>query len=175
MILGSWFGFSKICKCCSTSSSGCLFSALFSCSPWAIVEISVRYSLPNGHVLGGIYAQVGQRAYPCWATCLPHLGKVRAQKRDKTRLKATVNGEEWQVPDAGTKDWISRKSKRHTRNSTPTATRFSVYTWDSTCRWANTTLTKATCSRPPPERRLQHPAPGEPWQQGVYAHHDTGS
>ena len=27
-----------------------------------------------------------------------------AQKRDKTRLKATVNGEEWQVPDAGTKD-----------------------------------------------------------------------
>ena len=49
-------------------------------------------------------AQVGQRACPCWATCLPHLGKVRAQKRDKTRFKATVNGEEWQVPDAGTKD-----------------------------------------------------------------------
>ena len=128
-----------------------------------------------GHERKRKCAQVGQRAYPCWATCLPHLGKVRAQKRDKTRLKATVNGEEWQVPDAGTKDWISRKSKRHTRNSTPTATRFSVYTWDSTCRWANTTLTKATCSRPPPERRLQHPAPGEPWQQGVYAHHDTGS
>jgi len=36
-------------------------------------------------------------------------------------------------------------------------------------------LEKATCSRPPPERRLQHPDPGEPWQQGVYAHHDTGS
>ena len=122
----------------------------------------------HGHGKWKILGTKGKGNVPRW-------GNVLTQKRDKIRLKATVNGEEWQVPDAGTKDWISRKSKRHTRNSTPTATRFSVYTWDSTCRWANTTLTKATCSRPPPERRLQHPDPGEPWQQGVYAHHDTGS
>ena len=89
VIFGSWFWFSRICKCCSTSSSGCLFSALFSCSPWAIVEISVRYSLPNGHVLGGIYAQVGQRACPCWATCLPMLGTLLAQKCIVFGLKGT--------------------------------------------------------------------------------------
>ena len=89
VIFGFCFGFSRICKCCSTSSSGCLFSALFSCSPWAIVEISVRYSLPNGHVLGGIYAQVGQRACPCWATCLPMLGTLLAQKCIVFGLKGT--------------------------------------------------------------------------------------
>ena len=32
-------------------------------------------------------AQVGQRACPCWATCLPHLGNVLAQKRDKKRCR----------------------------------------------------------------------------------------
>ena len=89
VIFGFCFGFSRICKCCSTSSSGCLFSALFSCSPWAIVGISVRYSLPNGHVLGGIYAQVGQRACPCWVTCLPMLGTLLAQKCIVFGLKGT--------------------------------------------------------------------------------------
>ena len=89
VIFGFCFGFSRICKCCSTSSSGCLFSALFSCSSWAIVEISVRYSLPNGHVLGGIYAQVGQRACPCWETCLPMLGTLLAQKCIVFGLKGT--------------------------------------------------------------------------------------
>ena len=51
--------------------------------------ISVRYSLPNGHVLGGIYAQVGQRACPCWATCLPMLGTLLAQKCIVFGLKDT--------------------------------------------------------------------------------------
>ena len=51
--------------------------------------ISVRYSLPNGHVLGGIYAQVGQRACPCWATCLPMLGTLLAQKCIVFGLKGT--------------------------------------------------------------------------------------
>ena len=53
---------------------------------------------------GRFWARKEKEMCPGGATCLPHLGKVRAQKRDKTRLKATVNGEEWQVPDAGTKD-----------------------------------------------------------------------
>ena len=36
-----------------------------------------------GHERKRKCAQVGQRACPCWATCLPHLGKQLAQKRDK--------------------------------------------------------------------------------------------
>ena len=48
-----------------------------------------------GHDMKRKCAQVGQRT-------LPHLGKVRAQKWDKTRLKTTVSGEERQMPEAGT-------------------------------------------------------------------------
>ena len=45
---------------------------------------------------------------PGGATCLPMLGNVLAPlgqaacpKMDKTRLKTTVSGEEWQEPEAG--------------------------------------------------------------------------
>ena len=55
-----------------------------------------------GHDIKRKCAHVGQHACPCWATCLPHLGKVRAQKWDKTRLETTVSGEERQMPEAGT-------------------------------------------------------------------------
>ena len=44
---------------------------------------------------GNMLAHVGQRACPTWARYVP--------KMDKTRLKITVNGEEWQEAEARTR------------------------------------------------------------------------
>ena len=49
---------------------------------------------------GRFWARHEKKMCPGGATCLPHLGKVRAQKWDKTRLKTTVSGEERQMPKA---------------------------------------------------------------------------
>ena len=58
---------------------------------------------------GRFWARNEKEMCPGGATCLPMLGNVLAPlgqaacpKMDKTRLKATVNGEEWQVSEAGT-------------------------------------------------------------------------
>ena len=59
---------------------------------------------------GRFWARHEKEMCPGGATCLPMLGKQRAPlgqaacpKMDKTRLKITVNGEEWQEPEAGTR------------------------------------------------------------------------
>ena len=50
-------------------------------------DIGVMKKWDIGHGRRRKCAQVGQRACPCWATCLPHLGNVLAQKRDKKRCR----------------------------------------------------------------------------------------
>ncbi|WP_288591899.1 hypothetical protein [uncultured Prevotella sp.] len=50
-------------------------------------DIGVMKKWDIGHGRRRKCAQVGQRAYPTWATCLPHLGNVLAQKRDKKRCR----------------------------------------------------------------------------------------
>ena len=58
---------------------------------------------------GRFWARNEKEMCPGGATCLPMLGNVLAPlgqaacpKMDKTRLKITVNGEEWQMPETGT-------------------------------------------------------------------------
>ena len=50
-------------------------------------DIGVMKKWDIGHGRRRKCAQVGQRACPCWVTCLPHLGNVLAQKRDKKRCR----------------------------------------------------------------------------------------
>ena len=57
---------------------------------------------------GRFWARNEKEMCPGGATCLPMLGNVLAPlgqaacpEMDKTRLKITVNGEEWQEPEAG--------------------------------------------------------------------------
>ena len=59
---------------------------------------------------GRFWARNEKEMCPGGATCLPMLGNVLAPlgqaaypKMDKTRLKTTVSGEEWQVSEAGTR------------------------------------------------------------------------
>ena len=59
---------------------------------------------------GRFWARKEKEMCPGGATCLPMLGNVLAPlgqgacpKTDKTRLKITVNGEEWQEAEARTR------------------------------------------------------------------------
>ena len=60
-------------------------------------DIGVMKKWDIGHERKRKCAQVGQRACPCWVTCLPHLGKHVAPKWEKTSRDGIVQKSSFSV------------------------------------------------------------------------------